>query len=802
MQWLVSQLDDQKRRLQNLENRKPGLAYSSIEDGAIREYDKDGTQGSQIGKQHDGSHVAAPFIGPIPPAPVPATLVAGPGVLEVRWSGKFDGGLVSTMDWSHAAIYVGTAPDFEPDWSKQEATLRGELGDLALLARDAGTYYVRLASWSLTGKHSDASPAVMAVVPAAADADALAGKMTVATHAPTPEDGEEKPIDALWNQIDPVTDEQVAVWRWTGGVWVDFPISETMLPLVNIAEGTYGRLKGIQLEAKAIDGMVITGAIIQSPGDGAGYQLTEGGYTSRDANGSVTVRLPSDGTPAQFKGDIEAQSLTASGRVSLQAPENEIAAGAYVVLESGVSAPASPPTVGAAYETRPIPYTGEVHSVNTVGLAFADSLWWRASLNGTALQLQGVSSAGSIVRTIQTGLTGSNGITAIGNELHVLGRWDGAVESRHVAVYNAATGAYVRRWAYTAFGTGTYQPGIGTDGTNVLVAQSAASGVLTWRRYNKTSGALMTEVITTYVMKSDTVGAYQGTADFGAERVAITRAGGSTELYTANGTHQPFEGWYSASNRPVIGSTWANGKFWHLQDLTLIGYSAIAAPAGAGFGDTDDWWIAQTWTGTGGAETTAGAPQRFTFIRRSELQLSGAQMPPGATGAKFYLARKATSPVRTDFHLIATVTGTTGRLAALLSNWGAQASPPAMNTFPSGTPGAIRSRIGTFEARGDGSGRWGQLTFRADGMVTGKGLGLGGSVVHNDIPASGGYKETVVTFPAGRFAAPPTIVAGVSDGRLQGVAINATATSFTLRTWNFTGGGIASNIASWVAIEN
>lgn len=151
----------------------PQLAFSSLEDGSIQEYDEQGNPVASYGKQFDGSHVAAPFVGPIPPTPVAATVIPGPGVMEVRWNGKFAGGEVSTLDWSHASIYVGTDPGFEPDWTAQVSTLRGELGDMSLLQYGAGTYYVRLASWSKTGKHSPASPAVAVTVFAAANVDSI-----------------------------------------------------------------------------------------------------------------------------------------------------------------------------------------------------------------------------------------------------------------------------------------------------------------------------------------------------------------------------------------------------------------------------------------------------------------------------------------------------------------------------------------------------------------------------------------------------------------------------------------------------
>ncbi len=481
--------------------------------------------------------------------------------------------------------------------------------------------------------------------------------------------------------------------------------------------GEFLRVKTGMLEADAIDGMVITGAIFQSPGDGAGFQLTENGYTSRDDDGNVTVRIPADGSTAQFRGDLEAKSLTASGRVSFQAPENEITSGAAMVLESGVQAPASPPTVGDAYETTTLGVPADAYRI--AGLAYANSLWWRVvdldTLTGNRGRVEGLMDAGAVSVSFNTGdFIGRNGLTVIGSEMFLLGPKTGMNDRRWVRVYSMS-GTQQREWEYTEYGTGKYQPAIGTDGASVVIAQARASGELDWRFYSKTTGVQSSGVPTGLSYKSDVVGLYIGAADFGATRVVVSRSNGVTNVFTSAGSAVTAGGWRSSHDGATVGLAYGKGKFWHLTpDGVLIGYSGFQDTSG----DTDDWWMTQSWVGPSGRETMVGPPQRFMFMRRSELQLSGGEMPPGVTGARFYLARKSTPPSRADFHLVASVAGAKARLDVLPSNWATLATPSATNTLPNTDPGLIKSRIGGFVARGDGSGQWGPLVFNADGSMS------------------------------------------------------------------------------------
>ncbi len=167
--WLADKLDGLERNIQGLKSTGD-LAYSSIEDGALQEKDLEGNLVSSVGKQHDGSHVAVPYTGPKPAAPVAASLKTVPGVVEVRWSGKFTGDAVSAMDFKHVAVHVSTTPEVDTTPSTQVATIRGELGDVATVTANEGLLYVVLVAWSEAGKASDPSPVAFVAVTFPADA--------------------------------------------------------------------------------------------------------------------------------------------------------------------------------------------------------------------------------------------------------------------------------------------------------------------------------------------------------------------------------------------------------------------------------------------------------------------------------------------------------------------------------------------------------------------------------------------------------------------------------------------------------
>lgn len=167
--WIADQFTTLDRKIAGLASRGD-LAHSSIEDGAIVEKDLQGNLVASVGKQHDGSHVAVPYTGPKPASPVAASLKAVPGVVEVRWNGKFTAEAVSAMDFKHVSVHVSTNPTVDTTPSTQVATIRGELGDVATVTAAEGMLYVALVAWSSAGKASEPSPVTGVLVAAPADA--------------------------------------------------------------------------------------------------------------------------------------------------------------------------------------------------------------------------------------------------------------------------------------------------------------------------------------------------------------------------------------------------------------------------------------------------------------------------------------------------------------------------------------------------------------------------------------------------------------------------------------------------------
>ena len=305
--WLIGEIGDAKRLAKAV--GKPQLANSAIEAGRIEEYDAEGSLMQIVGEQHDGTHAPVTVNGPVPPEPVAPVITVGVSGVEARWSGKFAGDMLSPMDFSHVALHASRVEVFTPSNETQLATITGELGDVATKILDAGEWTFGLVAVSKAGKWSDMSETVTVDVPdfsggteGVLDAllglgSAVDGKITVDIKPPTLADGEGKPADALWNELDPVTREQVAVWRWTGTVWESLPLSETIIPKINIAEGIYGRLRGVNLEADAVDGKVITGATVQTDKEPAkGLKLdTEGWRVYGPEGGQPVTEVRADG---------------------------------------------------------------------------------------------------------------------------------------------------------------------------------------------------------------------------------------------------------------------------------------------------------------------------------------------------------------------------------------------------------------------------------------------------------------------------------------------------------------------------
>lgn len=171
VRWLADEINGLKKQVAGIAN-KPQLAHSSIEDGAVDEYDADGTLVSSIGRQFDGTHVAVSLAGPTPPTPTAPTVAPRIGGLTVRWNGAFvdaDGAtdilIVAPQDFSRVEVHASTDPAFTAEFADTLlGTIETPRGTDVPVSLPHGTYYVRLVTRTLSGKRGEASAVSSGVV--------------------------------------------------------------------------------------------------------------------------------------------------------------------------------------------------------------------------------------------------------------------------------------------------------------------------------------------------------------------------------------------------------------------------------------------------------------------------------------------------------------------------------------------------------------------------------------------------------------------------------------------------------------
>lgn len=761
---LVRDMEDVKRQLAG----RSQLNHSSLENTAIPVYDGEGTERLRIGAQDDGTHAVVYVQGPPPPRPTaPIVSVDGP-VVRVRWDGGLMGGHIPE-DFSRIDVHFALASEDIEDASVVRANLATAAGSEAtLMATTTGTYRVGLVAMSQSRARSEMSETVEVEVQVVDLATAIEtatqsanGKNTVVYSSRSPEPTDEGTVGDTWfvnelrprNPEDPASGVVVAIieqWQHTGDVWVQVEMAHEVIASVDLGRAQVGFLSGERIEAGTIDtpqlafgaatGDILAvdalnfksarGLDIVSSSFRAGdtVEITEeNGFRQYGPDGALLVSFPTDGSRNRFGGEVEATQFTATGSMSIQGP-GQIAAGGQLQIESGVTAPATSPSVSATYDQQQLPPLADGDRA-AHGLTRAGGLWWRwvehedpdASDRG---RLEGINDSMEVVVTAGTGdRLGRNGLTAIGSEVFMLGPKTGDNTTRWVTTYTTS-GTFVREWQYVEYGSGTYQPGIGRDEAgNLLIAQCGGTGYYRHRVYNKATGAVTGQVDGPDRPRSDFSSIYVGAADFGATRIVVGKAFKKENerqfvVYTANA--QEFireQSWYTPGRTMALaGFCWADGRFHSLTgSSTLTAYEPFDTAVQGG-DESGEWWMSHTWA-TGSAEAPASPATRFMWPTRAQVRVTIQAPPNGADRAHLYLAHGTTEPTRTGLHRVHTATTTTV-LPPVPTSWQTAPTPPATNTFTDDTPGLIRSVRGGFEVRGDGSGHWGPLTFHPDGTMS------------------------------------------------------------------------------------
>ena len=219
----MSDLSRHARRISTLETRvrslarAPQLSNSSVQDGNVNEYDRDGNLASSWGKQWDGSHGAYPVRGPVPPTPSPPIVEGVLGGLRVSWDGLWASpDAVAPMDYARMEVHVSTVEGFDPVLAETlRATIETPRGADVLISMPAGTYWVALVARSLAGKASEGSVQVSATTQSIEDFIGDIGAGTQIYYGPdapaSPAEGE------LW--FAEVAPGQYETRRYVGGAW-------------------------------------------------------------------------------------------------------------------------------------------------------------------------------------------------------------------------------------------------------------------------------------------------------------------------------------------------------------------------------------------------------------------------------------------------------------------------------------------------------------------------------------------------------------------------------------------------------
>ncbi|MGP4916251.1 hypothetical protein ACTXJ9_11170 [Brachybacterium tyrofermentans] len=154
---LARQLTGFDKRLHDLET-VPQLAHSSIDDGTLPVYDKDGNLAVAVGRQPDGTWGAPPLAGPTPSAPIGVSATGGAGIVHIRWTGDY---------------FHGAAPlDFDALEVLIDDQLAGAIpnrdGGSITIEADQGAHFISARIRTLVPRHSSAtSPFLVEVGPPA-----------------------------------------------------------------------------------------------------------------------------------------------------------------------------------------------------------------------------------------------------------------------------------------------------------------------------------------------------------------------------------------------------------------------------------------------------------------------------------------------------------------------------------------------------------------------------------------------------------------------------------------------------------
>lgn len=315
---LASQIEGLRDQVAS--QKAPQLAYSSIEDGAITEYDATDTPVAQYGQQFDGSHIAMPFTGPTPLQPTPAIVTPAPGALVIAWDGEWVDGDVVPTDFSRLEVHVCATADDPADTA---ATLYATFetprgGEVTVTLAPGVERFVRFVARSIPGKKGPASVATPGMPGSIISSEALdaitADVASVETFlgnwtAPDDVSIDGNKLFAGTVLADSIGTNQVIARHVLAGEITAGKLAVNAVIAGNIAanavtSGTIaaGAITTDKLDANAINGIVITGSTLRTDDTGPRIVMRPG--TSSIGYGDGVLEIFSGNTSESFPAEI------------------------------------------------------------------------------------------------------------------------------------------------------------------------------------------------------------------------------------------------------------------------------------------------------------------------------------------------------------------------------------------------------------------------------------------------------------------------------------------------------------------
>lgn len=410
----MTAVDDLAAQIVGLEKKlndaitTPQLAYSSIENGALRAHDDALGNTMTIGRQWDGTYAPLVDRGPVPPTPSDPTVVDATEGIVVFWDGTFTNALLAPMDFLRVDIHVGSTAGFVPDHTNRRGTIAAPLGGNVSITLPYGTYWVKLVCWSLAGNVSLASAAVSGDAwPIEVSTDGFA---PASSPDPTALSGIEM-IAVRWTPItnaDPVT-YQVHISTTLGftpdsttligttdasSFWIkglpgpdpapgdidtrtlQYDIAYYIRIVATDADGAAApslqavgsvfQVTGVNLAADSVTAQnivagsltgelfsasVVVAGTFKSGETGQRVEWGAAGIQGYRSDGSLILNIPTDGSTALFDGEFIIRGATITGGISIQNSQNEMTADSAMTLMSGVVSPSATPAVTVVWDS-------------------------------------------------------------------------------------------------------------------------------------------------------------------------------------------------------------------------------------------------------------------------------------------------------------------------------------------------------------------------------------------------------------------------------------------------------------------